>query len=89
MCNCGNKRQSLNAGKQQSPIPASQNNNNNAMSFGMKMEFMPLMYSGKNIIVARGIFSGRRYRFLPDVKTIVEKRDASALLGIAGMYVSV
>lgn len=87
MCNCGNKRQSFSTKNQQQQSPPAANNN--VMSFGMKMEFTPLMYSGKDIIIARGIFSGRKYRFMPDVKTMVEKRDASALLGIAGMFVSV
>jgi hypothetical protein len=87
MCNCGNKRQSFNT--EQKTKPKTTESKNDVMHFSMKMEYTPVMYSGNNIIVARGIFSGRKYRFQPDVKTMVEKRDAAALLGIAGMFVSV
>ena len=91
MCNCGNKRQSFTSERsgQNSKQELPTQNRNDVMSFGMKMEYTPLMYGGNNIVVARGIFSGRKYRFMPDIKIMVEKRDAAALLGIAGMFVSV
>ena len=90
MCNCGNKRQSFTPdkmGQNTKPMQVIENKTN-AMYFGMKVEYTPLMYGGNNIVIARGIFSGRKYRFMPDVKIMVERRDAAALLGIAGMFVS-
>ena len=81
MCNCGNKRQSFNT-------PTTEPGRNDKISVTPKMEYTPIIYKYNNIVIARGIFSGRKYRFIPNVETLVEKRDSAALLGIAGMFLS-